>query len=271
MQLIERVLPWRPTNIYAVSDLQLGSAGCVPHYFEADMKEARANDALCIGLGDMVDFVRPTMRKLFRISEADVEAMDALAARATLYEEQFLHMTRDTQWLGMVEGHHYWDYGNGETSDTRLASALECPFLGDSAIVRLTFKMGGSSHRQASIDIYVWHGEGSGTAESAFSKLAKSAAHWDADVFLMGHYSQLGTRKFHRTRMTQGPDHQLMSRDITLGLTGGYQKGYVDGLEIGGRPQGTYVEQRGLNPVSLGCLRLYMTPTDDGVKVRASA
>lgn len=271
MQLIERILPWKPTTIYAVGDLQLGSAGCVPHYFEQDMVEARNDGALLIGLGDMVDFVRPTMRKLFRVSEADVEAIRALGKEATLLEDKFLHMASGTEWLGMVEGHHYWDYGDGTTSDTKLAEALSCPFLGDSAIVRLTFKAGGRSHRQASIDMYVWHGEGSGSAESAFRKLSASAAHWDADIFLMGHYSQLGTRKFHRTRMTQGPEHQLLSRDITLGLTGGYQKGYVDGLEIGGRPQGTYVEQRGLNPVSLGCLRLYLTPTDMGIKVRASA
>jgi len=270
MQLIEVILPWERTTIYGVGDLQLGSAGCVPHYFEADMIEARSDNALIVGLGDMIDFVRPTMRKLFRVSEADEEAMKALGKEATLLEEQFLLMVKGTRWLGMVEGHHYWDYGDRTTSDTKLASALSCPFLGDSAIIRLTFKQP-NSHRQVSIDMFIWHGEGSGTASSAFNKLAKSAAHWDADIFLMGHYSQLGTQKFHRTRMTKGPNHSLQSRDITLGLIGGYQKGYVQDLEVGGRWQGTYVEQRGLNPVALGCLRLYLTPTDEGVKVRASA
>ncbi len=271
MQLIEKILPWEPQMVYGVGDLQLGSAGCVPRYFQADMDEARVDGALLIGLGDMVDFVRPTMRKLLRISELDTEAMDALAARANEHEQHFLRMTEGTDWVGMVEGHHYFDYMDGRTSDTRLAEALGCPFLGDSAIVRLTFKKGGTSHRQVSIDTYVWHGEGSGGAPGAFRKLAKKAAHWDCDILLMGHYSQLGTQKFHRNRMTQGPDHKLISRDITLGLVGGYQKGYVQDLEVGGRPQGTYVEQRGLDPVSLGCLRLRLTPTDDGVVVRASA
>ncbi len=272
MQLIEKILPWEPQVVYGVGDLQLGSAGCVSRYFQADMDEARADNALLIGLGDMVDFVRPTMRKLLRISELDTEAMDALAVRATELEQQFLRMAEGTDWVGMVEGHHYFDYMNGATSDTRIAEALETTFLGDSAIVRLTFKKGGSSHRQTSIDIFVWHGEGSGGAEGGFRRLAKKAAHWpDCDILLMGHISQLGTRKFIKNRMTKSPNLSLVSNDCVLGLTGGYQIGYVEGLEVGGRPQGTYVEQRGLDPVALGCLRLYLTPTDEGVRVRASA
>lgn len=272
MQLIEKILPWAPQIVYAVGDLQLGSAGCVPQYFQADMDEARADNALLIGLGDMVDFVRPTMRKILRISELDVEAMDALAARATEYEGQFLRMAQETNWIGMVEGHHYFDYMDGTTSDTRIAEALGCDFLGDAAIVRLTFKKGGNSHRQISIDFHVWHGEGSGGAEGGFRRLAKKAAHWpDCDILLMGHISQLGTRKFHKNRMTKGPNLSLVSNDCVLGLIGGYQKGYVEGLEVGGRPQGSYIEQRGLDPVALGCLRLRLTPTDEGVRVRASA
>lgn len=272
MQLIEKILPWEPQIVYGVGDLQLGSAGCVPRYFQADMDEARADNALLIGLGDDIDFVRPTMRKLLRISELDVEAMDALAARAIELEQYYLRMAEGTNWVGKVAGHHYFDFMDGTTSDTRLSEALGCAFLGDSAIVRLTFKKGGSSHRQISIDIFVWHGEGSGGAEGGFRRLAKKAAHWpDCDILLMGHLSQLGTRKFIKNRMTKGPNLNLVSNDCVLGLIGGYQKGYVEGLEIGGRPQGTYVEQRGLDPVALGCLRMQLTPTDEGVRVRASA
>lgn len=270
MQLIEKVLPWERTAIYGVGDVQLGSPGCVPHYFRRDMDEAREENAYILGLGDMIDYVRPTMRSVISKADFDNEIFLALSREASVLEEQWLEMTEGTHWLGMVEGHHFFEHGMGVTSDTKLAAAKYCPFLGDSAIVRLTFKRP-NSHQQASIDIFIWHGEGSGTAASALNKLRQQAAHWDCDIFLMGHYSQLGTTKFHRTRMTKGPNHSLQSRDITLGLIGGYQKGYVQDLEVGGRYQGTYVEQKGLNPVSLGCLRLYLTPTEEGVTVRASA
>lgn len=264
MEYVERVLPWEPVWVYGVGDLQLGSQGCVPHYFIEDMEEAREDKALLIGMGDLVDYVRPTMRKLIRATEADTEMESALTERAIAYENQVHMMIEGTDWLGMLAGHHYWDHGGGVTSDTKLADAMGCPFLGDAARIRLIFKEG---RREASVVIRAWHGEGSGGFSSAINKLNKQAAHWDADIILMGHYSQLGAHKFHRLFDEKGESY---AKDVTLGLTGGYQKGYVDGLQIDGRAQGTYVEKRGLNPVSLGCLRLRLTPTDYGVRVRAN-
>ncbi len=268
MEHAELILPWKPATIYGVSDLQLGSAGCVVHLFEEDMAEARSDRALCLGLGDDIDFVRPTMRKLLRVNESDTEMMDTLTTRAIDHETHYLEMVAGTKWIGKLKGHHYWDFGGGITSDTRLAKALHCPYLGDSCTYRITFR---DKLHEVSTNIWAWHGEGSGSVWSALAKLAKQAGHWDCDIFLMGHYSQLGAVKFHRMDPRIDADvRELVSRDITLGLTGGYQKGYVSNLEIEGRPQGTYVEQRGLPPVSLGCLRLRLTPTNDGVRVRAT-
>ena len=264
MEYVERVLPWEPTWVYGVGDLQLGSQGCVPHLFEEDMDEARRDGALLIGMGDMVDYVRPTMRKLIKATETDDELTSALTERAVRYEDQVLGMIQGTSWLGMLGGHHYWDHGGGVTSDTKLAQAMNCPYLGDTGRIRLIFKDG---RRRAEVVFRVWHGEGSGSFGSAMAKLERQAGHWDADIILMAHYSQLGSYKFHRIYDDAGVSY---AKDVTLGLTGGYQKGYVDGLEIDGKKQGTYVEKRGLNPVSLGCLRLQLTPTDSGVRVRAN-
>jgi len=265
MRLIERILPWAPVRLFGVSDVQFGAAGCVPHYYKADMKQARDENALCIGVGDMIDFVRPTMRKVMSATAADMEITRALGKEATSLEQEWLDISHDTRWAGMTKGHHYWQYGPAETSDTRLAAAMGCPFLGDVGIIRLTFK--GRGHNQVSYDIWLWHGEGGAGYEGAMRKLALKATHWDVDMLLMGHHSQLGSRHIQKVRMTKGPGHQLQAYNVTLGLTGNYMVGYVVDHEVDGLQQGTYVEQRALNPLAIGCLKLTLTPQSDGVVV----
>jgi hypothetical protein len=223
---------------------------------KAHIAQALEMDAWFIGMGDMLDFLSPSNRQRLRAAAlydtADAVLDDAsLALVRSLYEEILKPTTG--RWLGLLEGHHFATLTTGDTTDHRLCALLKAPFLGTSAYVRLSFDTHDGTR---GVTIWCHHGFGGGQkTHSPLLKLENLAAHWEADIFLMGHHSKQGAAPINRIypvyRTVTGIP-TLKSKALRMVGTGAWFKAYVEGALVGGHPRGNYVEQKGLNPVALG-------------------
>jgi len=233
-------------------------------------------DALFIGMGDYLDFGSPSNRSKLRALVADGTLYDSSAelldmGADILYDDlwEVLEPTKG-RWLGLLSGHHYWDYQDGTSSDTRLAKALGCAYLGTSAMVQVRMaapggfsKSGRPITRHASFVIWAHHGRAGGKLLSApLNQLEGVTSAFDADVYLVGHHHKTVNGKIARLEAKFGSrgNHRLVARDQVLACTGSFLKGYLQGNHRGGRPQGTYVEQGMMKPVSLGIVEIVAHP-----------
>jgi hypothetical protein len=134
--------------------------------------------------------------------------------------------------IGMLGGNHYYDFGDGNTTDLLLAKALDTRFLGVSAFIRLRVQSG-SDNTTINFDIFAHHGKGGGqTPGSTFNTLEKMAAITDADLYLMGHDHKKGcipssTRL--RLSDTKNGGVRAIERTPWLGRTGSFLKAYESG------------------------------------------
>ncbi len=263
-----------------IGDVQYGAEACDVKMFRKHIEWGVERNAYYYGLADMVDFGSPSNRGALRSMIAKGELYDTaeniLDNAASEHLEQMEEILEPTKgrWLGLLAGHHWWDYGDGSTSDTKLAAFLKAPFLGDCAIVNVAFKKektesdGKVTHRTASLNIWGAHGTGSGQTQAApLAKLEKLAAAWeDIDIFLMGHQHKLGVVTVDRLRPvfgSRGGKPRLQHRTIRLISTGSFLSGYLLGSNKNGRAQGTYVEKKLLPPTALGGAVIYARPMID--------
>lgn len=203
-------------------------------------------DSYFIGTGDYIDFLSPSNRQRLASAELYDTAQDVIAEKA--YElnlevyEKFLKPTTG-RWIGMVEGHHFYE-GGGETTDERLSGMLKTTFLGTSAFIRIP---------RADFVIYVHHGTGGGTLPGAgLNKLYHVAAGLQgADVYLMGHNTKLATARLSRPFPKWDKKPTLQHRDVWVINCGGFSKSNVVGHRHGTIPRGDYAEQRMLTPSPL--------------------
>jgi hypothetical protein len=227
---------------------------------------ARATDlgAWWIGMGDYIDYMSPGNRQRTAAANlydtAQTVQMDkAKALVDELYEEYLKPLTGRV--LGLLEGHHFYTLETGETTDQYLCSLLKAPFLGTSAILGLAFP---THCGVRMVEIWCHHGVGGGQkAHAPIMKLENAAAYWQADIFLIGHMSKRGSAPIQRTRAVwnvPGGIPVLRDQEIHLVGTGAWLKGYPERSRVGKTPRGGYVEQKMLNPVSLGAPLIYVTP-----------
>jgi len=267
-------LEWRPTLVVPVGDVQFGSEACSSGRFKKwiqrvlRMAEQGGYQIRFIGMGDYTDSLRPSIRRKFTNSTLDEDEHFVTSIHKTLQKhvDGFCKLVEGTEglWLGMLEGHHFFDYGNGETSDTIIADRLGATFLGDCARLHLTFERPKPNGKLASADFQIWahHGEGGGALPGApLNKLNPIKGAFEADAFLMAHQHKSVTAKvpycFDR-RTKEG--YVLEHKDISLTCTGGWLQGYGQGSRSGSRAGGYYPEQRMLTPLSLGGTRLELIP-----------
>jgi len=264
-------LEWKPTVLIPVSDVQFGSEACSADMFkrwiQRLLKEYADWQVLFLGLGDYTDSIRPSLRKKYLASDLneDEHFVRAIQDEVRNHINGFLKLVSGTEgkWIGLLEGHHYFDYGNGETSDTKLAHRLNTRFLGDCTMFNLIFNRSG--HRNK-FTIWAHHGEGGGQLSGApLNKLEDKLKTFDADCFLMAHQHKAVTAKkpFLYLDNSQGQP-KLVHKDRSITGTGGWLQGYMQGSQSGNRAGGYYPEQRMLTPVSLGGCRIHIFPKHSG-------
>jgi hypothetical protein len=264
--------------IVPIGDVQYGAPGCdmkrlKKHITWAEGLRERGHEVYYIGMGDYYDVMSPSNRKA--MSRARVDLYDsALLTIDKGVKELEGHIERILEptgghWLGLLTGHHLYQYGNGETTDTHLADFLGTRLLGHCSLVHLVFKDKTSGARDAVGKIWCHHGQGSGTTlEGALRKVrANVVPYWFANAYLIGHYHQkaaspvpwIDTHISTRGKSAGKITWQSISRYIVS--TGSFLKGYQEhSLDAFGRPAGDYVEIAMLPPNVLGGPIIFMRP-----------
>lgn len=256
-------LPWEETIIMPIGDVQLGAEGCDTEKLKRDIDWGMSHNAYFLGMGEYLDIMSPSNRQKVK-SIALYDSAEDLIEEATRDKiGDFLKIVRGTEkrWIGILEGHHYYEFRDGHTTDTIIAQWLEAPFLGTCAFIRLRFATSDGLSR-VTCTIWCHHGAGGGQKSSApLNKLENIMPYFDADVYLMGHQHKKVGAPIDQVYMTRKRPHKIQYRTKIIACTGGYLIGYMQGVSQGRKyPRGGYVERRMLSPVSLGCILLYIRP-----------
>ena len=255
-------MPWSEALILPIGDVQLGAEGYAGDVFKRWMEWGVKHKAYYVGLGDYVDVASPSGREKVRHAEFYDSVKDDMDDIAQQRLEQFQKAVDGTQgrWLGLVSGHHYWDFQDHTNTDSRLAEYLGCPYSESAAVVQVKFD--GVANHRTHCNIYLWHGEGSGmTMAAPLNKLERLMSRWPTvDIFLMGHYSRVVHYKVGAMVPVFGKKPYLREAERILACTGGFSKGYVIGSQHGG----TYVERAGMPPTNLGSLKITVCPIHTG-------
>jgi hypothetical protein len=218
-----------------------------------------------VGMGDYVDFMSPSNRMAFTragLYDNAVERVEDSALELTFDVYNRILKPTTGKWLGLLSGHHFFQYNSGDNSDMRLASMLKTTYLGMCSMIRLYFKgkksPNGVSAPSQHIDIWAHHGCGNG-AKAGYPtyKLESVCNYFDADVFLMGHTTKKAYAPISRIYpiFSGTTEPTLRHKAIHLVGTGGWQKGYRDRDN-----KGTYVERKLLSPVALGAPVIHIRP-----------
>lgn len=130
--------------------------------------------------------------------------------------------------IGLIGGNHFYDFGDGQTTDHLLAASLQTKYLGVCSITRLNLNIG-HGKRSMSLDICAHHGKGSGRNQfKSIEDLQKIAV---ADIYLMGHTHGKGCVpdgvRLEFADGVRGP--YTRERIPWLGRTGSFLKCYEDG------------------------------------------
>ena len=257
-------LGWEEVLVMPIGDLQLGSDGVDLDRFKKHIAWGIKHNAMFIGMGDAIDLMSPSNRAKWKSAAMYDSVQMAMADRAEKLTDDFLKLVKGTEgrWLGIHHGHHYFEFEDGTTSDTRIAKALKAPFLGSCAFTRLKFKPK-TNHRSVTCTIWSHHGSGNGIAPHApLNKLYHVMQSFEADIFLLGHMTKKPVVKMPRIYMGDNPPYRLVNKNKVLAGTGGFTKGYEQGSKhySGAYAEGSYVEKGMMVPVSLGGIVLKIRP-----------
>lgn len=265
-----------------IGDIQYAGEGSSTaiHALQRHIEWGVKNKAHFVGMGDYVDFASPSNRQRLAgaaLYDTAVEVIELAADNLTkeLYK-RCLEPSRD-RWLGLLEGHHYYQYAAGMTTDMQLCDLLRTQHLGSCAYVRLVFEdRNGRSKktgrtRIGNVTLWVHHGTGSGRRASApLNTLDQLPIYWDADIYLMGHQSKKVVAPLQRVLpVWRGNcEPHLQHRTIFIAGTGSFSRAYIPGNRHGRVPRGDYVEQKMLNPAALGGIKIKIIPQwirEDGI------
>lgn len=257
-----RSLPWEEFSVMALGDIQYGSQACDVDRLKRHIEWGLQNNAHFIGMGDYHDFLSPSNRARLRGAALYDTAQHLIEEWYLQHLEGLKTVLAPTRgrWIGLLEGHHYMQFEDGSTTDTRLAEYLGAPFFGTSVIVRLNFR-DEANHRSVMADMWAHHGEGSGqTTAAPFNKLEKVAGAIDADVYFMGHYHRSGVVLNDKLYVAGTRNLRLRHRTRALVATGSFLRSYLQGSRNEGRPHGSYVEAAMMTPTALGNTLVTMIP-----------
>jgi hypothetical protein len=253
-------LPYKEIQVMPIGDVQLGSVGVQEERLRKQIKWALAQgNVYFLGMGDYIDVMSPSNREAWASMRKydSVQAMMDAGAKGLI--DRFLKLVAGTKgrWLGLLQGHHYYKFEDGQHSDQIIANALQAPFLSTCAFVRLHFKR--PQHGSIHCDIWCHHGEGSGIMpHSPLNRLYHIMNYFDADIYCIGHQTKKPAVKMPRLYLNQAG--KIMTKNKVLVGTGGFSEGYVQGST-------NYIEQKMLSPVYLGSPLIkirpvHMTDTD---------
>lgn len=238
-------------TIFVFGDMQYGSTGFREEAwqdFEAHFRKTK--NTYAIGLGDYLDFTRPTMRKML---DSLCTKDDGFRAQVDSMAQRLINDVMDKMaflkghCIEIHEGHHTYKFSDGTTADQRIAAHLKAPFAGWLSTVRLALE----KPRTTSIGtdfactIVSAHGEGSArTVPGDFRRQEQDMGFILADVTCRGHGCKSGTwspGQFTEVRRRGPAGHRTHTQRFVS--VGGFSGGYTDGWNA------DYVERAGYRPM----------------------
>lgn len=234
----------------------------VGHWKEFLAHAKAAKNVLFLGMGDYSDGVSTSERaviqpgKLHDTTDAKLRSVYAEVAGDLGRELAFMR----GRMIGLLGGNHYFDFGDGSTTDHVLAKALGTRFLGVSSFIRLRVRRA-TDRTRMNFDIFAHHGRGGGRLPgSTFNSLEQMTSIAEADLYLMGHDHKKGCiSSSPRLRLadTKGSEVRLVERTPWLGRTGSFLKAYEPG-------QVSYNVDAGRSACALGWIEFEVTYVREG-------
>ncbi len=267
-------LPMEEALIMPIGDLQLDpkvkgrERAADFDRFKRHIQWGVDHGAYFLGMGDYIDTISPSNREKFASAGFYDSFVDMAEKGADDLFDELAEVLEPTKgrWLGLLEGHHFFPYQDGTTTDTRLAQFLGTQFLGTSAMVQVKFKPQGK-HKPPSFTIWAHHGRAGGRLlATPLNQLENILKSFTADVFLVGHHHKKVAGKYpvlEAQFAERSGKHKLVHKNRILACTGSFLKGYLQDSVREGRAQGGYVEKGMMNPVALGGVVLYARPKYD--------
>lgn len=254
----------KPFKLIPVGDIHRDSDMFADTHWEEFLSYAKAQkNALFLGMGDYTDGVSTSERIVlsdFGLHDTTRNTLKDVykGVSKTLVNELGFMRGRV---IGLIGGNHYFDFGDGNTTDHLLAAALQTKFLGVCSLIRLSLKFKGTN-KAVSLDIFAHHGKGGGSTPGAqFNTIEKMLNSADADIYLMGHTHGKGCiPSSPRIKLVDDKKGGVIVRERTpwLGRTGSFLKAYESG-------KASYNVDAGRSPCALGWIEFEITP----VRVRA--
>ena len=258
-------LPHQEMLLMPIGDVQLGAKGVLKDRVKRHVNWGLEHGAYFLGMGDYIDVMSPSNRAAWRSAPLYDSVREAMAEKAQELGEEFLKLVDGSQdrWLGILEGHHYFEFTEDDTTDTRIAEALNAPFLETTTIIELKF--GSPDHTRIKAQIWATHGQGSGqTMAAPLNKLERVMSRFPSvDVFLVGHYSRKVGYPVDAKIPKFGKHPRLVTTRRILGCTGGFLDGYATSPRDGKRHKGSYVEKGMMAPLNLGGLLIRIRPVHE--------
>ncbi len=259
--------PWEPLQIMPIGDIQYdGPDGATDvDRLRRHLAWGMKNGVWFLGTGDIIDFLSPSNREKLANAGLYDTAESVIERAANTLEEEIFEILRPTigRWIGLVQGHHFFEHSDGSSTDTRIAKMLETRFLGDCALIRFAFKEEGKGHRAKSIKAWIHHGAGGGgmLPTAIYNKMYHQLPRYPGvRLFMQGHVPQLGHINVEGLDMTDSRNPHLFHEDRHLVACGGFSRSYKQGSTRGGRPQGGYAEKAMMPPAVLGGALITLTP-----------
>lgn len=249
----------RPFKLIPFGDVHRDSDMHADEHWQRFLAHAkRQKNAVFLGMGDYTDGVSTSERMVLSgLHDTTKTTMKDkyLGVAETLHRELEFMKGRC---IGMLGGNHYFDFGDGDTTDHVLAASLGAKFLGVCSFIRLSMTFKGRPNTRAHLDIFAHHGKGGGVLPgSTFNTLEKMQQSADADFYLMGHDHKLGCiPSSPRLKLVStGPKAELNVRERQpwLGRTGSFLKAYEPGRV-------SYNVDAARSPCALGWIEFEITP-----------
>jgi len=242
----------------------------------ADRK--KAGPVRIIGLGDYMDPFSTSERERIRtVHDTTLKKLDEDLLALT-HDFYLSLMALQGCFLGLHEGHHYWEFQSRKTKGPKgeplfmvrnteyLCGLLRTHYFG--VVARGTLLINGEPFK-----IMSTHGFGfSRTENGQILKRKRMAEKWRGNVYVQGHDHQL----FIRRGLSKDDDtKKLLTRTQYYIASGSYLDGYPTDtihknaksdlpVKLVGDPYGTYIEGKLYDPPLLGSAILYVSVNTKG-------
>lgn len=252
-----RTKSWKdPIHVHVFSDIHRAAEGCDARKLRSDIAslKARVEAGEChrwLGGGDWSNAIGPKDKR-FDVSAVGKEFQssagdDLFGTEVRKLAEEFAPIR---EWgIGVAEGNHESTIARGGDFNPTIAvaSRLNLPYLGYSALIRFRLSSNDDKDHTASVLFYWHHGYGAGRAKgSKMNMLYRLHEIIDADVYGCGHTHETMDFPAVKLSATRRGALRLQKRDVLYFNSGTYLKTFP--TDVKPQTKQAFDEKRSLRP-----------------------